>query len=187
MCKLPLASMSYKNWLSDAPPAKHITVSLPHGNAVWHKAYELRISWHQTNVVWHLIQQATLRHCNNMQQTPWVQQIHKMQNTHHLCRKARTHAPCVFGVCVCVCVCSLLSFWCFYIFPAWYWQILSRQLKKHSFMEGEHCHPEAVSKMWRHIHSVTDLRTVFVASFIASGQSANCRFWPRTSVDMLGL
>ena len=119
--------------------------------------------------------------------TPWVQQIHKMQNTHHLCRKARTHAPCVFGVCVCVCVCSLLSFWCFYIFPAWYWQILSRQLKKHSSTEGEHCHPEDVSKMWRHIHSVTDLRTVFVASFIASGQSANCRFWPRTSVDMLGL
>lgn len=73
--------------------------------------------------------------------TSWVQQIHKMQNTHHLCRKARTHAPCVFGVCVCVCVCSLLSFWCFYIFPARYWQILSRQLKKHSFMDRRRALP----------------------------------------------
>lgn len=107
--------------------------------------------------------------------------------THTIYVAKLEHMHLVFLVCVCVCVCSLLSFWCFYIFPAWYWQILSRQLKKHSFMEGEHCHSEAVSKMWRHIHSVTDLRTVFVASFIASGQSANCRFWPRTSVDMLGL
>lgn len=31
-----------------------------------------------------------------------------MQNTHHLCRKARTHAPCVFGVCVCVRLFSLV-------------------------------------------------------------------------------
>lgn len=83
--------------------------------------------------------------CNK---TPWSKLIFNSlspanpQNAKHTPSMSRKQEHMHhFFVRVCACALLLVSFRCFYIFPAYYWQILSRQSKKRSFMDKRRALP----------------------------------------------